>query len=159
MGYEIRMSVMEKYHLDNTEYSSGSKIGMLELSKIGGGALDDLIREYRNSSNPDKWGLFGDVAINETIYNIRNKSKRKDEFVGMSDEDLKYILELAGDSELKKDYYDDDLIGIPATKVLEALKENNEKDTYRRYRIAITLLESVLNEFDKEDIYCVFFGH
>lgn len=47
---------------------------------------------------------------------------------------------------------------IPIEEVIDALKESNKKESYRRFDIALAMLKSVKKTFS-DNIGCVFFGH
>lgn len=62
-----------------------------------------------------------------------------------------------GDTKVIKDKYDDRMRAIPAAKVLQILKKNND-DNYCRYTMAIALLEvAVVSGFQNLVVVC--YGH
>jgi hypothetical protein len=48
-----------------------------------------------------------------------------------------------GNTMVHKDRYDDDLVAIPIFHVLQAVKNDSEKDTYHRFKWAVALLEAI----------------
>jgi hypothetical protein len=69
-----------------------------------------------------------------------------------------YIYAANGNDRLTVDCYDRELVAVDATAAIAALKKDTrEKDPYRRFIIALALLESAVERFDKLQV--VFYGH
>ncbi len=62
-----------------------------------------------------------------------------------------------GDTTITKDRYDSPLHTIPIDKMLIAMRKDEARDPYRRFKWAIAMLESMLN--DSEELSCVLFGY
>jgi len=62
-----------------------------------------------------------------------------------------------GDTEVETDRYDSALHVISINDMLEALRKDSERDTYRRFKWAIAMLESMKD--DSEELECVLFGY
>lgn len=61
-----------------------------------------------------------------------------------------------GDNEIKEDSYGDIPKPVKLNIVLEALRKDTEKEDYRRFKWAVSLLESMK---DDEEIEILFYGH
>lgn len=70
-----------------------------------------------------------------------------------------YFYSPDGNTKVKKDSYDDALKVIPFDKVLEILKKSNRKEKYRRFDMAIALMEAMVGKFYKNELGVVLFGH
>jgi len=66
-----------------------------------------------------------------------------------------------GDKKVEKDCYNNKMYPIAGVVVLQALKQANKKKYYRRYDMAIGLLEAAIKGFEKhgEKIIVLFYGH
>jgi hypothetical protein len=65
-----------------------------------------------------------------------------------------------GDTMVERDRYNDKLARIPGVDVLRVLREEmGGEEKYRRFQIAEATLAAVLDTFEKDRIYCYFFGH
>jgi hypothetical protein len=62
-----------------------------------------------------------------------------------------------GSEETREDLYGESSKPIKIQEVLGALKKDAKKDDYRRFKWAISLLESMVN--DSEDLEVLFYGH
>lgn len=62
-----------------------------------------------------------------------------------------------GNTKTTQDFYGDKLHFLPAKKVLTLLKQANKKEYYRRYAMAIALLEVVIKDF--KEVVVMPFGH
>ncbi len=71
-----------------------------------------------------------------------------------------YLYASNGNTHIIKDMYDKQLTAINAGVVLSTLKEDNQKEPYRRFEIAIALLETMLKDNEwKENLKVVLFGY
>lgn len=64
-----------------------------------------------------------------------------------------------GDTLIKADKYSEWLYSLPAQHVLEAIKADHAICPYRRYAMAIPLLEQFIEAFKQEDPRVILFGH
>lgn len=136
MGYETRL------HIGTTnDYGSGDKCGWheiatIDLCKVACDEMGELINRVRNASKSEE---------------IEEQYKGGFKFVEM--------YQLGSDDPITEDLYGDALVAVPAQAVLYAMKHDNSKDPYRRFPPAIALLESIVENFDKDEIYCILYGH
>jgi len=63
------------------------------------------------------------------------------------------------ENKIDTDMYDSPLSCMDATKALEALRIDNLNVAYRRFTIAIALIEKAIDGFGEDDIKIVGFGH
>jgi hypothetical protein len=136
MGYETRL------HIGTTnDYGSGDKCGWheiatIDLCKVAYEEMGELINRVRNAGRAEE---------------IEEKYKGGFKFVEM--------YQLGSDEPITEDQYGDALVAVPAAAVLYAMKHDNSKEPYRRFPPAIALLESIVENFDKDEIYCILYGH
>lgn len=64
-----------------------------------------------------------------------------------------------GNTLISVDRYDDKLVRISGKEVLETIRKELKEDPYRRLKIALGLLETILESFKEDQIYCYFYGH
>ncbi len=62
-----------------------------------------------------------------------------------------------GDTQVTKDRYDAKLYPIPIQDALDALRKDNERDPYRRFKWAVALLESMAD--DTEKLFVISWGY
>lgn len=142
MGYEVKMFVVTHYKtlsLGRDGYCS--VIGMVDLSKPGFGRITSLIEEYQDEFKKV-------LEVNHPFF--------IDSYVG-------------DEFKVMKDKYDKYLSLIPAREFLDAMEEDNKSfkkengATYRRFDMAISLLESIFKgqgwqrQLDK--IYVIPYGY
>lgn len=71
-----------------------------------------------------------------------------------------YLYASNGNTHIIKDMYDKSLTAVDATIVLDALKRDNKKNPYRRFEIAVALLEAMIQDMEwKENLKVVLFGY
>jgi hypothetical protein len=68
-----------------------------------------------------------------------------------------YWYESDGNTRTTEDKYGDQLKPVQLQVVIDALKKDIEKDDYRRFKWALALLESMVD--DRENLTCLIFGH
>jgi len=122
-------------------YGSGDKCGWheiatIDLCKVACDEMGELINRVRNASKSEE---------------IEEQYKGGFKFVEM--------YQLGADVPITEDLYGDALVAVPAQSVLYAMKHDNSKEPYRRFPPAILLLESIVENFDKDEIYCILYGH
>lgn len=133
MGYETRIHFGTKSFTDDYILFWGT----FDLCKMGTGPFSEFIFEAREKLN----------TPNSINFVLDNKKVFKT-----------YIWESDGNTQRHKDSYGDDIIAIPVGLVIEALKQ--EDDSYRRVRIALDILESLVrNVTGSEELYVVIEGH
>lgn len=64
-----------------------------------------------------------------------------------------------GNDLISKDCYGDRLRRVPGKLVAEALEAELAADYYRRFSMALAMLNDALKGFGEEKIFCYFFGH
>lgn len=69
---------------------------------------------------------------------------------------------LDGDSNCWKDLYGNELFGVDPVAVLHAMEKANKslasEGGYRRYRAAIPMLESLIKDFEGQELTCILYG-
>jgi hypothetical protein len=70
-----------------------------------------------------------------------------------------YCFDNDGNSLIGLDSYGDYRKLVSIDSVLDEMKKLNEKENYRRFTIAISMLENVKALFPNENVGCIFFGH
>lgn len=161
MGYETRIHVVEKYTfaLSDDYPESGSELATMDLCKCGNGAVGRLVGKYIKSAKQSrrKFGLYArnPQRQNEAVDFLRELAEGRD--------DKEAINKLAADIEdgyITEDCYGDPLGVIPIEEFVQALKEDNEHEPYRRYQWAIALLESIIGGYnDTTRLFVVTYGH
>lgn len=141
MGYDLRLHISEHVPYESARstkttphhFSKGG-IATLEMCNVGSDVLDaiDIVSK--------RHGKY--VYIYDMVWN--------------NDRDGDVYLE----EKVKDDSYGDTLRIIPAQKLLKILKiEEAKEDGYRRFRMAISILESLLKDFAPKYLYVLPFGH
>jgi len=64
-----------------------------------------------------------------------------------------------GNKMVTKDSYGDALRLVPVQEVLDAIKEDNEKESYRRFNMAIPFLEEAIKGFGNGELFCLLYGY
>jgi hypothetical protein len=64
-----------------------------------------------------------------------------------------------GNDIVTKDCYEDKIRRVPGTVVKQALEEELEKEYYRRFSMALAMLNDILRGWPEEQIFCYFYGH
>ena len=136
MGYEIRLHIGMA-----NDYGSGDKYGWheiatIDLCKVACYEMGELINRVRNATKSEE---------------IEEQYKGGFKFVEM--------YQLGSDDPITVDLYGDALVAVPAQAVLYAMKHDNSKEPYRRFPPAIALLESIIENFERDEIYCILYGH
>ncbi len=133
MGYEVIVSV-GRVHDDNfyeTEESKG-------------------LQYFREYASVDLCKPGNDSSFLQAIRQAKE-----------NDNDLKPVYLYApmgdGDTQVVKDKYDDKLFPIPIQDALDALRKDNERDPYRRFKWAVALLESMAE--DSENLFVISWGY
>jgi len=134
MGYETRLHIGMA-----NDYGSGDKYGWheiatIDLCKVACDEMGELIERIRSVSKP---------------------GKIEEEYKG----GFKFVEMYRGDVAITEDSYGDALVAVPAEAVLYAMKHDNSKEPYRRFPPAIALLESIIENFNRDEIYCILYGH
>ena len=60
---------------------------------------------------------------------------------------------------ITKDVYGEKLYANDIYTVLETIKAAHEEEYYRRYAIAIPMLESIIRDFQGSELRCILYGH
>jgi hypothetical protein len=176
MGYETRIHVVEKYTFDiNPKYpDAGSELATMDLCKCGDGAVGRIVSKYIKLAKKSdrKFGLYprNPQRQQEAVEYLREvaQARRTSDEINVSSGlyglfDAEGIEQLAADIEdgyITEDCYGDPLGVIPIQEFLEALKEDNEREPYRRYQWAIAMLEAIIGGFtDTKRLFVVTYGH
>lgn len=71
-----------------------------------------------------------------------------------------YYYEHGSENKIVEDFYDKELTEVPLKDMISILKDAEEMNNYRRYKIAIGLLESFNDDdWDTNDIVVLHFGY
>ena len=141
MGYDLRLYIGEHVPYESarstkkTPHYFSKNIATLEMCNVGSDVLDAIsIVDKRHG----KYAYIYDMVWN-------NDRNGKDVYL---------------EEKVKEDMYSDTLRIIPAQKLLKILKiEEAKDDGYRRFRMAISILESLLKDFSHKYLYVLPFGH
>ena len=132
-GYEYKRDDKGNYIPTGRNVIYFSNYAEIDLCKIGGCPLADLVQKTQKTANKNPNTAYG--------------------FFGTGD----------GNNEITQDLYSAKLWPVPVKEVLKALKESQEQnieengESYRRYTWAIDLLKSMVKE--TETIEVLFYGH
>jgi len=64
-----------------------------------------------------------------------------------------------GNKMVTKDNYGDALRLVPVHEVLDAMKEDNKKEPYRRFNMTIPFLEEAIKGFGDGELFCLLYGY
>lgn len=134
MGYETRLHIGMVNDYGSNDKKGWHEIATINLSKVAHDEMGELIERIRSVSKP---------------------GKIEEEYKG----GFKFVEMYHGDEAITEDSYGDDLVAVPAEAVLYAMKHDNSKEPYRRFPPAIALLESIIQNFEKDEIYCILYGY
>lgn len=150
MGYETKLYIgtvntfgMKPYFME---------IASIDLCKVAYNEMGELIEKTKKALDPETSKLSA----------IKNEVGDNSEVFLPILESSFIQLELAvpgKEDATPEDAYGDKLIAVPAEAVLYAMRMDNSKEPYRRFPPAIALLQSIIDNFGKEQIYCVLYGH
>lgn len=70
-----------------------------------------------------------------------------------------FFYELDGNTKVTEDRYQKRLGVIDLDSVTKSLRQDSKRDEYRRFKIALDVLESVKSRFKDDEIGCVLFGY
>ena len=135
MGYETRIYLCERLTFPRAPLMEDYlKIAMIDLSKAGDGEVAKVFKQGRERSKA--WIKKGGNAP-YAEWRLCRECEREDPII--------------------EDMYGDPLGANTAEEVLLALKHDNEKDRYRRFDIAIAMIEAAMGKF--RDLHILSFGH
>lgn len=80
-------------------------------------------------------------------------------FIDEADKNNPVNASIDGNSNTWKDLYGKELYGIDPKKVIDKMKKANQRESYRRYRAAIPMLESLIEDFKGQELTCILYGH
>jgi len=147
MGYEISLYFGTQGHDFDSNHSYFQIVGMVDLCKIGDGELSDL-----NSCR--KTGNFP-ITPNSIkfIQSLNNEGRESPRYIKSS--------AFCDDPNVRawEDKYSEPLYSYPAQEILNAIINDNQKEKYRRYEIAIVTLQKFIEEFKNENPRVLLFGH
>jgi len=129
MGYDIKMFVGERVTIEGCKHDRLIVIGMVNLCHVSGG-----------------------------VYKLSNKSHNPEQNEGL--QSISFDSEcFCNDNIVELDYYDMPMYPVSLGDALVTLKKENKVEQYRRYELAINLLETIDGQFkEEEDIVVIFFG-
>lgn len=127
MGYNIKLYFGENDNFKNKNGSRFTTVGMVDLVKIGEGKLARL-DSYRNKEK------FPPTSNSVKFITNQKKDNRY----------IKSYISLDGNLDSTEDDYGNRLYSYPAQEILAALREDNSKESYRRFEIAIVTLETFI---------------
>ena len=170
MGYETKMYVVRQI---DSEY--GIEIASLDLCKCGDGPVAKLIAssiQKANKSekhfclwprNPDRQQEAVDLIQGMAILTERNEEISKmwhDTFGEDLPGEMRKLAAAIEDGRITKDHYGDYLPVIDVDDMIAALKEDIAKDGYRRFELALIMLEAIQKwQFPHTDLKVVTYGH
>ena len=80
-------------------------------------------------------------------------------FIDEADKENPVNTSIDGNENCWKDLYGAELYGVDPKKVLAKMKQANKHEGYRRYRAAIPMLESLIEDFKNQELTCILYGH
>lgn len=86
------------------------------------------------------------------------KSVFRATYIDESDKTIPVNASIDGNSNCWKDLYGKELYAVDPKKVLNKMKEANKSERYRRYRAAIPMLESLIEDFKGQELTCILYG-
>jgi hypothetical protein len=170
MGYETRIYVV--YGLDNRPWEhdgksvlTGVEIASLDLCKCGDGAVSNIINSHKiKDDNHPLYALYTRTTDeNDTYVDFLRELSENENFVKILEEhnsDVSTFQKMVNNIEdglVTRDLYNDKIVCVPAVHFLEALKEDQQQEKYRRFEIAIALLTSILVHFPTAQVLT--YGH
>lgn len=154
MGYEIKIFVVKEYSY-NTGDRNGETIAMLDLCKCGGGEFATLngrsIQEQKSAERKFHLYAMNPDRQREGVELIRQT------FPG--DKEKKELSDHLEDGTVARDKYGDPLGVIPLDEAIAALQKDYADSKYRRFGVAVALLQSIKQHFPNDKILVVTYGH
>lgn len=86
------------------------------------------------------------------------KSVFKNTYIDECDKQNPVNANIDGVSDCWQDLYGQELYGVDPQKVLAKMEAANKIDGYRRYRAAIPMLKSLIEDFKGQDLTCILYG-
>jgi hypothetical protein len=172
MGYETRIHVLygvdHPWTYDGKPVLTGVEIASMDLCKCGEGAVSNVIKSFKIDSKEHPthplYGLYTRTGDNNQDYVellreflehekfeevLRDNNYTKEQFQNLTNN--------IEDGVRTKDCYDDNIVCVPGVQFLKALKEDYVQEKYRRYEMAIAMLESILKHFPDAKVFT--YGH
>lgn len=181
MGYEIKAYIVQEYSFErglSEEWPlTGGVLGMVELCKLGDGALMDLIRRSRPAEGERRWGLwaFNPDRQQEAVDFIREEVKpiaeaqeqikeRYGDSVHLehplrSADEIQKLSNAIEDGTITEDCYGDALAVMDCGDVIQAIRQELQKEDYRRFRWLLKLLFAIKHTFPDNPIKVIAYGH
>jgi len=168
MGYETQIFIVEDYSFDTVresksqvgvKYRSHRVLASVNLSKMGGDSpVEHLRQKYAQKQEADE--------VHPGVYKFGHNGVGDKDWKTLQESDLwendawqKKLTEAFYEEHVILDDYGDRLVEIPATEFLQALKESNEAEPYRRFSMAIALIEETLKHFEPERLFVITYGY
>lgn len=159
MGYETTMYVMLPHHGNFSGPRTGSTLASIELRKCGHDTNVGLliVSKTKKLDGTPPWALYArnPDRQHEAVDFLRNVVK--DVMPGKED----YITDLADNIEdglVTTDRYGHCLGVMEIDDMITAMRKDNEREPYRRFTLALALLESIKSNFP-EVVKVVTYGH
>jgi len=157
MGYDVNMIVGEASH-DGGIF----EVATLDMKKIGSGPLMERLTGH-DYDHPDHWLYaghngykFNEAVAASTETTLYSEGERRPNEVD------KFVVDLWND-EIREDQYGEKLKAVPIDEVISLLREeikSDESNPYRRFVLALALLESVKEGWSSsERMTVLFYGH
>jgi len=172
MGYETRIHVLygvnHPWNYDGKSVLTGVEIASMDLCKCGEGAVSKVINDCKIDVklHPEHpvYGLYTRTAdeTQEYVELLREflEHEKFDEILkdnNYTKEKFQKLTDNIEDGVITKDCYSDNLVCVPGVRFLKALKEDFVQEKYRRYEMAIAMLESILKHFSDAQVFT--YGH
>lgn len=172
MGYETKIYVLygvdHPWTYDGKPVLTGVEVASMDLCKCGEGAVSDVISQFkidlkqhpehpayglytRTSDNTQEYVEFlRDLLDHEKFEEVlKDNNYTKDKFQKLTDN--------IEDGVRTIDCYGDRVVCVPGVQFLAALKKDYVLEKYRRYEMAIAMLESILKHFPDAKVFT--YGH
>jgi hypothetical protein len=132
MGYENTIFLVERREFgfardEVAKTISTFPVAMLDLSKCGSdGPFENLRQYYKKEQEKDGYTRRFYMSFDNNCYD--DSYEKCDPYI-------------------RKDFYEDAIVAIPAIEALETLRKEEE---YRRFNIAIAMIEEFINGFSRK---------
>lgn len=172
MGYETRIHVLygvdHPWTYDGKPVVTGVEIASIDLCKCGNGAVSRVIADCKIDVNehPEHplYGLYTRTCDKnqEYVELLRNFLEHEKfgeilEANNYTKEQFQKLTNNIEDGIISRDCYHDNIVCVPGVRFLKALKEDYDMEKYRRYEMAIAMLESILKHFPDAKVFT--YGH
>lgn len=155
MGYESKLYIGELHEAEDVYVED-------ENAEDGSGYPKDENGDLIPTGKKERWlNIFGMIDLCKCGSESK-WLKIVSEFSQEIDENVYPFIFEEGDIQIKEDKYGDKLIPVPLEEVLIALKDDNKRGNYRRFKWAIAMIESILDGYTDRtqcDLVALHYGH